>query len=201
MAILILFIGIGIAGAYLALKYIENEKTSINNTKNIDDRINEIKSETDFSNEIGEVISSETIAITNTSGKFHGGGGNISTSSQGYTSGTIGSINGSISSSTRLISKFFVKTENAEYSVEIDADDLQVRNGSKVKLHWISWQKHSRIFKISNLDTKQDTILKGTLNEMYRGIIEAKTSQGGAYYGIEKKSLLAKTVARVVAEE
>lgn len=104
---------IGFFVIYFSQHYAADQRVRSENLKYIEARVDEITDGTVLSVEDGVVVSSETIPVVATAGGFSGGGGQISTNAGGYTSGNIDAIHGSFSSSTTLISKFFIKTENA----------------------------------------------------------------------------------------
>jgi hypothetical protein len=171
------------------------------NVRNMGVRIDELKAEAEFSIQDGTVISSETIPVTDIKGGFSGGGGQINSVGAGHTSGHIGSIYGSISSVTTLVSKFFVKCENAEYHIQLDSKDLQVREGSNVKIHWISHGDLMRMFKISNLDTGQQVVFEDAITKTYHDLAASKIQKGGNYDGIDVRHLLGRLTSKILADE
>lgn len=185
----------------LIVMFRKKQNEQIENVRNIGARVDEIKVEAKFSVEEGVVVSSETIPVTDIKGGFSGGGGQINSIGAGHTAGHIGSVHGSISSVTTLIAKFFVKIENSEYHVQLDSKDFQVREGSKVKVHWISHGGYRQMFRIVNLDTSQQVVFESAVTGVFHDIASAKIAGGGNYYGINIQHLLAQVRAKVLSDE
>lgn len=97
----------------------------------------------------GTVISCDIVPITEVRGSISGGGGNLDIS------GHIAEVSGWITSSTQMVAQVFVKFEEGEVSLKIDANQLPVREGSSLEFLQASSGGSAVIYAIRNTDTKK----------------------------------------------